>query len=133
MMRMSTFDARKFYADYIEVLNARQFQRLDAFVSDEIVYFGDRATRDQVIAAISGLVEAVPDLFWEVQEFGANGDDLAVRLINRGTPVLPFLGLEPTGEAFEINEFAVYRVRDGRFTHMSNVHDAVALRAQLGG
>ncbi len=84
---MPSTDLHTFYADYIEVLNTRALDRLEDFVNDEITYFGDRATREQVIAAITAEIDAVPDLTWEVKDFGVNGNDLAARLVNRGTPV----------------------------------------------
>jgi predicted ester cyclase len=128
---MNDFDVHSFYASYIDVLNARQFERLEEFVHDEIAYFTDVATRDQVAAAIAGSVDVVPDLRWELRDLVVAGDTLAARLVNTGTPVANWLGVSPTGDAFEITELAVYRVRDGRFTHMTNVHDAAALAAQL--
>ena len=128
---MTAQDLRTFYDSYIEVLNTRQFDRLVEFVNDEITYFGFTATRDQVIAAIRAEVDAIPDLTWELKDFGTHGDDLAARLINTGTPVKAWLGVEPTGGSFEIVEFAVYKVKDGRFTHMSNVHDSSTLKQQL--
>lgn len=39
--------------------------------------------------------------------------------------------LGPTGKSIEIVEYAIYRVRDGRFLHMSAIHDAEALQRQL--
>ncbi|MDR6318496.1 putative ester cyclase [Actinoplanes couchii] len=80
-----------------------------------------------------GSLEAVPDLGWEVTDFAVDGDNLAARLVNRGTPVKPWLGVEPTGKSFAITEFAVYRVLDGRYTHMANLHDAELLKKQLHG
>lgn len=75
--------------------------------------------------------EAVPDLHWDLKELVVDGDTIAARLINTGTPVKRWLGVEPTGASFEITEYAVYRVRDGRFAHMANVHDAESLARQL--
>ena len=38
--------------------------------------------------------------------------------------------MEPTGTQFGIAEYAIYTVRDGKFLHLSVVHDAGALRRQ---
>lgn len=127
---MSVFDARSFYASYIDVLNTRQLDRLDEFVHDEITHFTDVATREQVASAIFSSIDAVPDLHWEVLDLVVAGDTLAARLANRGTPVADWLGTSPTGAPIEITELAVYRVRDGRFTFMTNVHDAAGLATQ---
>ncbi|WP_207946543.1 hypothetical protein [Actinomadura sp. 7K507] len=52
----------------------------------------------------------------------------------RSTPAPPtkeWLGVTPTGKPIEIVEYAIYRIRDGKFLHMSAVHDAETLREQL--
>ncbi|MFJ6904554.1 hypothetical protein [Streptomyces griseoluteus] len=41
--------------------------------------------------------------------------------------------MRPTGASFEIAEYAIHRVRDGRFVHMTALHDAAELRRQLTG
>lgn len=76
-------------------------------------------------------VDAVPDLHWELKELLFDGDRLAARLVNTGTPVKEWLGVEPTGVQFEIDEYAIYQVRDGRFVHMTALHDAGELLRQL--
>lgn len=44
-----------------------------------------------------------------------------------------WLGVAPTGASFEIVEYAIYQVRDGRFVHMTALHDAAEMRRQLTG
>ncbi|GAB7042412.1 MULTISPECIES: ester cyclase [Catenuloplanes] len=128
---MTDTDLREFYARYIAMLNAHDLRRVDEFIDDEITYYGDRATRDQAFASLSALIDAVPDMHWELQELAVDGEHLAARLVNTGTPAKEWLGVAPTGASFEIIEYAVYRVRDGRFVHMANVHDAETLQRQL--
>jgi predicted ester cyclase len=128
---MSDTDLRAFYARYIETLNAHDFVRVRDFLSDDLTYFGDAVTADLIVSALTDLGNTVPDLHWEIQELFVDGDHLAVRLLNTGTPVKEWLGVAPSGASFEIVEFAVYHIRDGRFVHMTNVHDAEALRRQL--
>jgi predicted ester cyclase len=47
--------------------------------------------------------------------------------------VKEWLGVAPTGASFEIVEYAIYQVRDGRFVHMTALHDAGELLRQLTG
>nr|WP_314221570.1 ester cyclase [Streptomyces sp. DSM 40713] len=89
-------------------------------------------TRDQVIAVLNGDIDAVPDFHWEPREIAVDGDRLAARLTNTGTPAKEWLGVAPTGASFEIVEYAIYQVRHGRFVHMTALHDAETLRRQLG-
>lgn len=128
---MSDFDLRDFYDRYIEALNNYEFDRMDEFVHDEIVMHSEPTTRAALVAQLHSITDAVPDFHWETQEIAINGESLAVRLLNTGTPTKEWLGAAPTGKRIEIVEYAIYRVRDGKFLHMSAVHDADALQKQL--
>lgn len=128
---MSDTSLRDFYERYIEALNAHAFDRMDEFVHDSIVLHSEPSSRAAVVAQLHSITDAVPDFHWETQEIAINGDSLAVRLLNTGTPTKEWLGAAPTGRPIEIVEYAIYRVRDGKFLHMSAIHDAEALRKQL--
>ncbi|MET9563680.1 ester cyclase [Streptomyces tauricus] len=129
---MSDADLREFYLRYIRALNAHEIHRMDEFINDEPTLNGEPGTRDQVIAMLNGIIDAVPDFHWEAREIAVDGDRLAARLTNTGTPAKEWLGVAPTGASFEIAEYAIYQVRDGRFVHMTALHDAETLRRQLG-
>ncbi|WUV94335.1 ester cyclase [Streptomyces canus] len=94
---------------------------------------GEPATRDDRIAVQKHDVDAVPDLHWELKKLLFDGDRLAARLVNTGTPVKTWPSATPTGASFEIVEYAIHQVRDGRFVHMTALHDADALLRQLTG
>ena len=130
---MTYAELREFYERYIEALNAHELHRLDEFVADELTHFGDVVTRDQVHAALSAQMDAVPDLKWRLDDFRVSGHEVAARLTNTGTPVKEWLGVAPTGASFEVTEYALYRIRDGRFINMTNLQDTDAAREQLGG
>ena len=130
---MSDTTLRDFYERYIEALNAHEFDRMDEFVHEDIVLHSEPSTRAAVVAQLNSITDAVPDFHWEIQELAINGDSLAVRAINTGTPTKEWLGVAPTGRSIEIVEYAIYRIRDGKFLHMSALHDAEALRKQLAG
>ncbi|MBF6339103.1 ester cyclase [Nocardia abscessus] len=130
---MSDSDLRGFYLRYIEQLNARRFDRMDEFIADRTTLNGEPATRDDLLAVRKADVEAVPDLHWELRELLFDSDRLAARSVNTGTPVQEWLGVAPTGASFEISEYAIYQVRDGRFVHMTALHDAGRLLRQLAG
>ncbi|MGW4193948.1 ester cyclase [Streptomyces sp. NPDC005004] len=128
---MSDSDLRAFYLRYIDALNAHEFDGMDEFIADRITLNGEPAARADVLAVQQRDVDAVPDLHWELEELLFDGDRLAARLVNTGTPVKEWLGVTPTGASFEITEYAVYQVRDGRFVHMTALHDAGELRRRL--
>lgn len=124
-------DIRSFYLSYVDALNARAFDQMERFVHDEIAYGSQTYPRDAVASSLGAIVEAVPDFTWEVQEILVDGDRLAVRFLNSGTPVADWQGIAPTGASFTVAEHAIYRVVDGRFAEMMNVHDAAEVARQL--
>ncbi|MFD9367917.1 ester cyclase [Streptomyces sp. NPDC060020] len=128
---MSDRELCDFYLRYIEALNAHTFDGMDEFIDDRTTLNGEPATRDDLISVQKHDVDAVPDLRWELKELLFDGDRLAARLVNTGTPVKEWLGVTPTGASFEITEYAIYQVRNGRFVHMTALHDAGELLRQL--
>jgi predicted ester cyclase len=107
---------------------------MDEFISDEVLLFGSEPMkRDEVATILQGIVDAVPDFHWEVKELLVDGDRLGARLVDTGTPTTEWLGIAPTGASFEIVEYAVYKVLDGRFVQMTSLFDAETLRRQLAG
>ncbi|MBI1397217.1 MAG: polyketide cyclase [Betaproteobacteria bacterium] len=74
--------------------------------------------------------QVVPDLSWQPQEILTNGNRYTVRSKASGTPVGPFLGIEPaTGKRFEIMSIDILTVEDGKVVHSYHVEDwATAIR-----
>lgn len=130
---MSNPNLREFYDRYIAALNARDFDVLDKFIHDEVTLNGETVTRDDILAVLRGEVGSVPDLHWVLTNLIVDGDRLGAQLINTGRPSGEFVGVKPTGASFNVVEYAVYRVVDGRFKHMAAIHDAEAVKRQLGG
>ena len=130
---MTEFNVRDFYARYMQALNAHEFDRMDEFVHDEIVLHSQPSTRDAVVAQLYSITDAVPDFHWETLDIAINGEVVAVRATNTGTPVKEWLGVPPAGKPINIEEYAIYTIRDGKFLHMSAVHDAETMRRQLVG
>jgi predicted ester cyclase len=124
---------RDWYLRYVAALNAHRFDGMEEFIDDCVLLNGEPGSRDDVIEVQKQDVDAVPDLHWKVEELLLDRDRLAVRATNTGTPVKEWLGVAPTGASFEIVEYAIYRVRDGRFVQMTALHDGAELRRQLAG
>lgn len=128
---MTATDLRAWYLRYAEALNAHEFDRMDEFINDDVLLGGEMGRREDVVAVLRGIVEAVPDIHWEFKELLIDRDGIAVRAINTGTPTKEWLGVVPTGNSFEIVEYAIYKVRNGRFVQMTNLHDSAEMRRQL--
>lgn len=74
----------------------------------------------------------IPDLKWEVQEIWQDGDTYIVRGLATGTPVGPFLGIDPpTGKSFEIMSIDVHRVEDGRLKESYHIEEWLTAMGQL--
>jgi predicted ester cyclase len=54
-----------------------------------------------------------------------------VRVINTGTPAKEWLGVPPTSASLEVVEYAIYRIRNGRFVQMTALHDSAEVRRPL--
>ncbi|MFD6155516.1 ester cyclase [Nocardia sp. NPDC060256] len=128
---MTEDDLRSWYLRYFAQLNEHRLDGMDEFIADRVTLNGEPGTRDDVIAVQRQDIEAVPDLHWELDEMLIDRDRLAVRVINTGTPVKEWLGVPPSGASFRIVEYAIYRVRDGRFVQMTALHNSAELRSQL--
>jgi steroid delta-isomerase-like uncharacterized protein len=128
---MTEDDLRSWYWRYVEALNNHELDGMDEFINDEVLLDGAPGSRDDVVAALKGIFDAVPDFHWDVKELLIDRDRIAIRAINTGTPVKEWLEVPATGRSFEIAEHVIYTVSDGRFVKMTNLHDSAALRQQL--
>ncbi|MET7339115.1 ester cyclase [Nonomuraea angiospora] len=128
---MTEDDLRSWYWRYVEALNNHELDGMDKFINDEVLLDGVPGSRHDVVSALKGIFDAVPDFHWDVKELLIDRDRIAIRAINAGTPVKEWLGVPATGRSFEIAEHVIYTVSDGRFVKMTNLHDSAALRQQL--
>jgi predicted ester cyclase len=130
---MSANDLHKRYHDYIEAINAREFHRMAEFAHETIVFNGEPVSRDDYVAAMLGHLDAVRDFVWQLDDLVVEGDRVAARLTDTGTPVKEWLGLPPSGNSVTFTEYAFYRFRDGRFEQMWYLLDARTVEQQLAG
>lgn len=128
---MTDKDLRAWYMRYVAALNAHSFDGLDEFIDDHVFLGSEPGTRDVVVATLKGIVDAVPNIHWEVDEMLFARDGMAVRAVNTGTPTKEWLGVPPSGASFKIIEYAIYRVTNGRFVSMTNLHDSAEMVRQL--
>jgi steroid delta-isomerase-like uncharacterized protein len=128
---MSEKELKDWYLQYVAALDGRELDRMDQYVADDVVLNGTPGRRDDVVADMRSILAAVPDMRWKVEELLVDRDRIAVRAVNTGTPEKEWLGVPPTGKSFEIVEYAIYRVRDGRFVEMTNLHDSADVLRQL--
>lgn len=126
-------DLRARWLGYLTSLNDRRLDQLGDHVHDEIAFNGQPVALADYAAAIAGNIDLVPDFRWSVEDLVVEGDVVAVRLTDTGTPTGTWLGIPPTGASFSIAEWAVYRYRGGRIAGMHFLLDVPAAREQLNG
>lgn len=130
---MSRSELKAFFERYIDALNAHDMDRMTEFVHERLTQHGKTITRDDVIASLKGHIDAVPDFKWRVVDLAIDGDTVAARLYNIGTPAKQWLGLQPTGATVEYGEFAFHKVRDGKFYEQNYAIDVLEVQRQLAG
>jgi predicted ester cyclase len=128
---MNTDDLRQHYLNYIEAINAREFHRMAEFAHDTLIFNGEPVSRDDYVATIQQHMDSVKGFVWRLDDLLVEGNRVAARLTDTGTPVKTWLGLAPTGQSVTFTEYAFYHFREGRFEHMWYLLDAQAIERQL--
>jgi len=128
---MSAVDLHDFFERYVAALNSHDFGQLSEFMHDDLIVNGQPMTRDEMVAVLQGHVDAVPDLMWRPQDVAIEGNSVAARFHNRGTPIKEWLGAAPNGTTVAYVEHVFHKVRDGRFAEQHFLLDALAVQQQL--
>ena len=128
---MANVDLKDFYGRYIAGLNSRDWDTVGKLIAEDVHVNGTAYKRENVIAGLKGIADAVPDFYWTVHDLFTDDNRIAARLQDTGTPIKPFLGHEPTGASLNIMEYGSYRVEDGLFIDMWFLIDATTAGAQL--
>jgi predicted ester cyclase len=107
---------KAFYRRYLERCNQHRFEDLGEFVHPEVRVNGAATGLDQYIAGLRSVVEAFPDYHWDLQHLLVDGDWLSAHLVDTGTHTGTFLAIPPTGRTISAQEFALYRIDNGKIT-----------------
>lgn len=75
----------------------------------------------------------VSDPKFEIHDLIAEGDRVAARLTASARHTGTFMGLEPTGNRYSIDEIHVFRIRDGQLVEHWHAFDTMSLMRQLEG
>ncbi|AQT78989.1 ester cyclase [Mycolicibacterium litorale] len=128
---MAQADVLTIYRDYLRCLNARRWDELSRFVSDEVVYNGVRVGLSGYRAMLESDTGATQDLQFVPEILIADGQMVSCRLFFQCTPQRTFLGFEPTGGQVSFAEHALYRFENGRIAEVWSVIDKEAVREQI--
>jgi predicted ester cyclase len=75
----------------------------------------------------------ISDPEFEIHDLIAEGDRVVARLTTSARHTGTFMGIEPTGERYSIDEIHIFRLRDGQLVEHWHEFDKGALMAQLRG
>lgn len=118
-----------------EVVSGRQFDVIEEICAPDIVDhgpFGERHGLEQFKEDAEYLRAAFPELSVTVEDAIAEGDTVALRVTVRGTHEGEFMGVEPTGREFEIQNMVFCRVENGQIVERWIQPDMLGLMQQLG-
>ena len=121
---------------YDEVFRRQHVDALDELLTDDFVEHlpapGQAADRQGAKTFISHMLQAFPDLDFEIQQEIAEGDAIAVVGMMTGTHQGEFLGVPATGRPVRVSVMDTSRVRDGKFSDHWGMVDVPTLMAQVG-
>jgi len=123
-------DRQAFYRRYLERCNEHRFEELGEFVDENVRVNGAEMGLDGYAAGLRAVVDAFPDYHWDLQQLLVDGDWLSAHLIDTGTHAGTFLDLPATGRVISAQEFAVYRLHNGKIADSWGDLDT-SVRAQL--
>lgn len=93
---------------------------------------GETRGREAIRAQLEAFLDAFSDFSATVEDVVAEGDAVAMRVTLRGTHAGEFMGLEPTGETFEIANAVFTRIEDERIVERWVIPDMASMYRQLG-
>jgi len=128
---MAEPDLLTVYREYLRCLNARKWDDLHRFVSDEVVHNGVRLGLSGYRAMLESDTGATPDLQFVPEILIADDQMVSCRLFFQCTPQQAFLGFEPSGGQVSFAEHAFYRFESGRIAEVWSVIDKEAVREQI--
>lgn len=94
--------------------------------------FGDHSGRAAIRENMERVLSAFPDVSATVEDIVGEGDLVAMRVTLRGTHDGEFMGIEPTGKAFEVGNAVFTRLEDGEIVERWVQPDTLGLLQQLG-
>ncbi|MGM0592285.1 MAG: ester cyclase [Halobacteriota archaeon] len=93
---------------------------------------GDIRGRKENMERFEHLLEAFPDFEAVVEDIVAEGDTVAMRVTLSGTHEGRFMGFEPTGNSFEVQNMVFTRIEDGKIVERWMQADTLGMLQQLG-
>lgn len=118
-----------------EIATERNLDLIDEVYAEDAVEhapYGDTRGVAELRADFDRFLAAFPDFSATVEDIAAEEDTVAMRVTLRGTHEGEFMGIEPTGREFEVQNMVFTRIEDGKIAERWLQPDMLGLLRQLG-
>lgn len=115
---------------YFQALNERDKEAFKATLAEDFTY-GDIEGPEEMAEMDFTWLEAM-DLTWQIDGIHAADDFVTTRLTASGTHRGEILGLDPTGESFEIPALTLSLIEDGQIVEWFGQWEFASMLDQLG-
>lgn len=117
-----------------ELLSKGRFELAEQLYAKDFVNHGIHRdiTLEEDQAALKGWHQAFPDLSIVPEKLIADGDQVAVYWIARGTNTGTGNGLPATGKKAELSGITIWRIVDGKIKEEWSAFDQLSMMKQLG-
>lgn len=115
---MEQMAAEAFYRRYIDRCNAHQFAGLGEFVDDDVRVNDEEMGLDGYIAGLESVGRAFPDFRWDLRHLLVDVPWIAAHFTDTGTHRGTLPGVQATGRAVRIREFALYRLAGNKIAEV---------------
>jgi predicted ester cyclase len=120
---------------YEEVLNQGRLEVLDQIARTDHVEHNPLPGQGQGLEGLRQRVNIVKTAFdprFTLEHVIAEGDKVVVMWSNRGTHLVEWFGVPPTGRTVEIQGIDIHLIRDGRMAEHWDVVDMLSILFQIG-
>jgi steroid delta-isomerase-like uncharacterized protein len=120
----------------VDLLNDGKLEQARALYADDYCNHDPGAPavqdREALMQTFIAWGAAFPDAHTTIEGMVAEGDKVAKRWTYRGTHTGEFMGIPPTGKAFEITATTIYRLSGGKVAECWWYYDSLGLLQQIG-
>ncbi len=116
-----------------EVLGERKLEVISEIAAEDMVdHSQPEPGRKGLERHADGFLAAVPDAQIVIDHIVA-GEDIVVGIWHwRGTPVVEFFGVPPTGREVENRTASIFKLRDGLLVDYTHISDGLSTVRQMG-
>lgn len=133
---MSLEENKRLIHQFFDGVNARDMGAFEVFAPDAVhhnPFPGTPPGREGNKQGMMLLFAAFPDWQTTIEDLIAEGDEVAVRMTQRGTHRGTFFGLAATGKQVTVAGIAIFRLRNGQIVEEWLITDQLNAMQHLGG